>query len=221
MQGKILNITNGDYFNQYFITQFGGVAVPFCEVMMDGDIVAEIYSDEFIKLRSKVLKVSENEYRDKMYVPDILSKNTYSIISLWFGKDTFCQMNLLALLAYLEQIKYQGKTILNYIDDETFEVIDSNVDVTLGIYGKIYENVLISKLLPKELGVLNASAVELYFDYHSDKGLLANLIKKNADKDKRELICLLLKESKDYGLSDLQAERLINSILPSKENVRF
>ena len=68
-----------------------------------------------------------------MSVCEVLSKNIYSTIYLWFGKDTFCQMNLLALLVYLEQIKYQGKLILNYIDDVTFEQIESNIDVKLGI----------------------------------------------------------------------------------------
>ena len=210
MQEKILNITNGDYFNEYFITHFGGVAVPFCEAMMDGDVVAEVYSEEFIKLRSNMLNVSKNEYRAKMHVLDVLSKNTYSTISLWFGKDTFCQMNLLTLLAYLEQIKYQGKLILNFIDDETFEIIEKDIYVELGIYSNIYEDILISKLRPKDLGVLNANAIDLYFDYHSDNGMIANLIKNNAGKDKMELICLLLKESKAYGLSALQAEKLIN-----------
>ena len=213
MQEKILNITNGDYFNKYFISKFGGVAVPFCEDMMDGGVVEEIYSAEFIKLRSSVLNISENEYKAKMYAHDILSRNTYSTIYLWFGKDTFCQMNLLALLAYLEQRKYHGKLILNYIDDESFEVIEHNIDVELGIYSKIYEEVLISKLKPKEFGVLNTRAVDLYFDYHSENGMISNLIRKNSDKDKTDLICLLLKEAKDYGLSDLQAEKLIDANL--------
>ena len=122
-------------------------------------------------------------------------------------------MNLLTLLAYLEQIKYKGKLLLNYIDDETFEVIESNILVSLGIYRKIYQEILISKSIPKELGVVSATAVDLYFDYHSKNGKLLNLIKNNIGKDKTELICLLLKESKDYGLSCLQAERLVNSNL--------
>ena len=213
MQEKILNITNGDCFNQYFIAQFGGIAVPFCEAMMDGEVVAEIYSEAFIKLRSNALHITEKEYRAKMHVHNALSKNTYSKISLWFGKDTFCQMNLLALLAYLEQIQYPGKLILHYIDDETFAVIEKNIEIKLGIYSKIYQEVLLSKSMPEKLGVLNEVAVRLYFDYHSENGVLLNLIKKNADKDKTELICLLLKASKEYGLSDLQAERLINSNL--------
>ena len=42
---EILNITNGDYFNDYFLAKFGGTAIPFCEVMMDGETVTDIYSE--------------------------------------------------------------------------------------------------------------------------------------------------------------------------------
>ena len=205
----VLNITNGDYFNNYFIDRFGGVAIPFCEAMMDGDTTAEIYSDAFIKLRASALHISEQEYRAKMLIFDLLSKNTYSKIHLWFGKDTFCQMNLLALLAYLEQKEYQGKLQLTYIDDETFEILDADIDVALGSYQKTYEEVLIKKSMLCDLGILDANAIDLYFDYLSDSGMLSDLIKKNTDKNENDLISLLLEASKDYGLSDLQAKKLI------------
>ena len=52
MNQKILNITNGDSFNGYFLSKFGGEAVPFREVMMDGDSEEDIYSEEFVRLRS-------------------------------------------------------------------------------------------------------------------------------------------------------------------------
>ena len=214
MESKILNITNGDCFNEYFISKFGGIAVPFCEVMMDGDAVANIYSQQFIELRAKSLNVTEDEYRSKMHVYDALNNNNYTSISLWFGKDTFCQANLLTLLAYLEQIEYQGELKLNYIDDETFEVSESNIDVRLGVYGKIYEDVLISRSAPDEVGILSARAIDLFFDYHSDSGELAKTVKDNAHKEKSELIHILLEKSKDYGLSDLQAKKLIHSNLP-------
>ena len=211
MHNKILNITNGDCFNEYFISQFGGSAVPFCEAMMDGDTTAEIFSPQFIALRAQSLNVSENEYRAKMHVYDVLKDHKDSSICLWFGKDTFCQMNLLTLLAYLEQIEYRGELKLNYIDDETFEVIEPHIDVELGVYGKIYEDVLITKSVPRDVGVLSAEAIDLFFDYRSRNGRLAKLVRANANKEKTELICLLLDQSKDYGLSDLQAEKLIRA----------
>ena len=211
MHNKILNITNGEYFNEHFISEFGGTAVPFCEAMMDGEVVTNIYSPQFIALRAKSLNITENVYRTKMYVYDALKNNDCQTICLWFGKDTFCQMNLLTLLAYLEQIEYKGKLKLNYIDDETFEVSEADIDVKLGIYRKIFEEIFISKTVPIDVGLLCARAIDLYFDYHSDNGELMKLVRDNAHKEKTELISLLLERSKDYGLSDLQAEKLITS----------
>lgn len=212
MAEKVLNITNGDYFNEYFLSKFGGIAVPFCEAMMDGECVADIYSDEFIKLRTQALNVDESEYREKMYAYDILNKEAFDAICLWFGKDTFCQMNLLTLLAYLEQIGYSGDVILNYIDDEAFEVVKSDIEIRLGAYKRIYNEIFISKIIPDNVGALSQRAIELYFDYHSDNGALVNLARANSDKSKMELIVLLLEKSKDYGLSDLQAEKIIDSL---------
>ena len=60
---ETLNITNGDVFNHFLLSKCGGEAVPFREVMMDGETVAEILSDDFVRLRASVLKVSEEEYR--------------------------------------------------------------------------------------------------------------------------------------------------------------
>ena len=212
MDNKILNITNGEYFNEYYISKFGGLSVPFCEVMMDGETIANIYSQQFIELRAKSLNITENEYKSKMYVYNILNNN-YPSICLWFGKDAFCQVNLLTLLAYLEQIGYQGELKLNYIDDETFEVLESIIDVKLGAYSKIYEDILILKKVPQDVGILIARAIELFFDYHSDNGELSKLVRANANKERMELILLLLAKSKEYGLSDLQVEKLINSNL--------
>lgn len=213
MSKSILNITNGNVFNEYYLSNYNGFAVPFCECMMDGDTSADIYSDKFIKLRSHALNVDENEYIAKMYVPDVLSKHLYTEIHLWFGKDTFCQMNLLTVLAYLEQIGYCGRVFLNYINDETFEVIEADIAIDLGIYNEVYNCILILKEVPDNIGVLCARGIDLYFDYHSKEGELMRLIKENADKDELELIRLLLNSSKEYGLSDLQAKKLIKSAL--------
>ena len=79
---EVLNITNGDCFNDYFLSKFGGLAVPFCEDIMDGEVTLDIYSKDFIELRSKALKVQTSEYREKMYVYDALNKTNYAEIHL-------------------------------------------------------------------------------------------------------------------------------------------
>ena len=209
MNTKKLNITNGDAFNRYFISNFGGEAIPFREAMMDGEAVIDIFSDEFVDARLFELNVSTQEYRANMLVYDALQNNEYDELSLWFGKDTFCQMNLLTLLAYLEQIDYQGEITLNYIDDETFEVIEGNLNVELGLYDELYKNTLISKRCSDNVGILCNKAIELYFDYHSENGALSKIARANSDMEENELMCLLLKNSKEYGLSDIQARKII------------
>ena len=208
----ILHITNGDYFNDYFLSKFGGVALPFREAMMDGDTDITIFSKQFIRLRANSLCVSPEEYTDKACVFKALRDNAYDELHLWFGKDTFCQVNLLTLLAYLEQISFRGRVTLTYIDDETFVPIQQNIDVPLGIYQSLYADILIRKHRPIETGVLNTKAIDLYFDYHSPNGALAKLVKDNANLERNALLYLLMERSKDYGLSALQAEGLIKAI---------
>lgn len=209
MSDRVLNVTNGEYFNSFFLSKFGGEAVPFCEAMMDGETLEEIYSDAFVALRSAELKVNEDEYRSKMQVCEALEKSSFSKLVLWFGKDTFCQLNLLTLLAYLEQISFSGEVVLNYIDDESFEVIEKDISVRLGMYKNLYKRILLHKQKPETVGVLSGGAIDLYFDYLSREGKLARLIRENSGMNQTALVCLLLENSKEYGLSDLQAEKLI------------
>ena len=210
MNEKILNITNGDVFNEYFLSKFGGEAIPFREVMMDGDAVLDIYSDEFIEVRAQALGVKIEEYKSKMLTCGGLDILGYKKLNLWFGKDTFCQMNLLTLLAYLEQIDYSGEIFLNYIDDETFETLEENVRVELGIYKNLYQEILINKNQIDNLGVLVARSIELFFDYHYKNGTLAEMVRNNVNMRQTDLICLLLQNSREYGLSDIQVKNLID-----------
>ena len=203
---KILNITNGDIFNRYLLSKIGGEAVPFREVMMDGETVLEVYSDAFIETRAKEHCVSVEDYKSKMLPNHIFE---YSKLNLWFGKDTFCQANLLTLLAYLEQTQYGGEIALNYIDDETFEVLEADIKVELSGYENLYNEILIKKNDLKDIGVLDFNAIELYFDYHSSEGALAKIVRENSEREDVEIIRILLEKSKKYGLSDIQAAKLI------------
>ena len=101
MENKILNITNGDAFNSYFIKKFSLEALPFREAMMDGEAAPAIYSDEFVYARASSLNVTPEVYWENAVVFDALKNNEYSELVLYFGRDTFCQMNLLTLLAFL------------------------------------------------------------------------------------------------------------------------
>ena len=206
----VLKITNGEMLNRSFCQTRGGVNLPFNEMMMHGQTVLEIYSKEFINVRVDSLQTTVTEYQRKMEVLDrLLQTNEFSELNLWFGEDTFCQMNLLTLLAFLEQIDYRGKITLQLIDDYTWQVVRGDIPVSLGGYEKLYAEILVRRNKVKAQGVILQRAVDLFFDYHSADGVLARIIKENPDKEERTLLIELMEKSKEYGLSDTQARYLI------------
>ena len=217
----VLNITNGDYFNSYFLeqlhTEYTGDALPFREAMIQGETVNEVFSNEFIRIRAKELSVEETTYRNnaRNFLNFCAKHTDYQELRLWFGKDSFCQLNLLTLLATLEKIGYEGKLTLFIIDDESFEILEKDIPLQLGIYQNLYEKILVQRIpAPNatEYGIIYKRAIDLYFDYLSPDGTLAKYILKNRDKDERTLIKELLLQTKEYGLSDLNIIDLIKRI---------
>ena len=59
------------------------------------------------------------------------------------------------------------------------------------------------------MGILLAHSIGLFFDYHSNNGILAQFVQENSDREEMEIIKILLENSKEYGLSDIQAQKLI------------
>lgn len=200
----LLNITNGDYLNDKLSAINKGEFFAFREAMIQGETAFTVLSDDFMTARAKSLKVSECDYlkNASALLKFVKNHKGYNKLKLWFGADTFCQLNLLTLLALLEQINYGGQIELNVIDDETGEIIQGEIPVELGVYQKAYKSALIDKILPNELGCIKKRAIELYFDYLSPNGYLSRLMKENGTLNEEELTVLLLLNSKEYGLSD-------------------
>lgn len=204
----MLYITNGDAYNTFFEEKHKVQAIPFREAMMDGPIPdTPPFSKEFIRARASHHGISEEKYSADM--AGILHLAGSAPLSLHFGRDTFCQMNLLTLLAYLEELEYAGKIFLTLIDDETFSVLKENIPVPLGGYRDIYKTVLIKHEMPTHFGVIDERSVSLFFDYLSAEGFLAQTVRKHSEESEIALITRLLTVSADYGLSDTMAKDLI------------
>jgi hypothetical protein len=206
-----ITITNGDYFNNYWFEKTNEICIPFRESMMSGNTVDDVFSKDFITVRCDYHKISQAKYLNNLKdVISLRSKiNEIEEIKLFFGEDTFCQINLLTFLAYLEQINFSGKVVLNLIDDYSMQLIKRDIPVKLGIYKGVYKSVLIDKILPSTIEVLNNFSLNLYFDYLSSDGKLAKIVKQSPSKSDYELLVELLEQSKEYGLSDVQAKELI------------
>ena len=210
-----LHITNGEYFNEYIKTKEEGTFIPFSEAMIQGNPTLPIFSNVFVLERCKTHNVSEKLYREKMraYFSFITNLTEYDELRLWFGEDTFCQMNLLTLLAHLEQENYKGKIFLTIIDDETRRILKEvgqvRVEGALTAYKTLF---LDGGETSFSLQSINNASLE-YLRLKNGDNELALYVRNNKGKERQRLLIDLLDLGKKYGLSVEMAEKIIDSEL--------
>ena len=119
-----INITCGQYANDYYSKSLNGIFIPFNEAMIQGNIIYPLFYEEFIEERIKSLNTTKEEYLNKL--KGIIELKNYinkiTKVTCYFGEDEFCKCNIDILFKYLKQENYQNELILNIIDETTYEI---------------------------------------------------------------------------------------------------
>jgi len=211
----VLNILNGQVMYEEFKTKKlmgNSDYAPFNEAMCVNAATKQVFDNEFIKTRAAGHQETVENYIKKVIRPlDNLFTKDYKCIVLWFGEDMFCQMNLLTLLAYLEQSQYKGKVFLNSFREDEFIV--NQMELKLGIYHSVYNEVLINHTKPSnELVPVLYQAIDLFLEMQSENNAVTKYILKNKHMSTPELLKRLFEIFPTVGYGDLQYIELINKI---------
>lgn len=208
-----LNITSGQEFNDYIIDKENGLFMPFNEAIIEGSPLFPPFSCEFIQERIVTHGCTENDYCSIMskFVYNKEELKTYDSIILWFGHDTFCQINLITILAYLEFINFQGQVYKIIIDDETKKIILPKSLVTLGEYLSIYKNVLVNKhMIEISDKNINMACMDYLYLYDENNDIITFIKNNYTTLTRRELVETVWAMTRKYGLGDIQVMKLIN-----------
>ncbi|WP_249659877.1 helix-turn-helix domain-containing protein [Lysinibacillus fusiformis] len=215
----ILNVLNGQMMYEEFSKQQlmgNSDYVPFNEAMCTNQTASPIFSEEFNKIRAAGHQVTVQDYERITVNPlrSLWTKN-YQCIVLWFGDDMFCQMNLLTVLAFLEQQKYEGKVYFHMVQEATYDV--DEIEIVLGVYLKVYQDVLIRHRIPEAtLLPVMYQGIQLYFDYLKEENDISTYIKKHVDQSPQELLTQLFRLFPQYGLGDTQYLKIIDKVKNEK-----
>ncbi|WP_261132029.1 AraC family transcriptional regulator [Bacillus sp. Marseille-Q3570] len=210
-----IHILNGQVMYDHFKkTRFlnHDMMVPFNEAMCYGETCTDVFSNQFSEIRANVHKVTHEQYYEITLKPlQPLFNGEISRIELWFDADMFCQINLLTILAWLDQTDYKENVQLHIVD-EKFEPL-KQYTLEVDGYHEIYQKVLIHKKMPDIINLPPLQkGIELFFNYRNPDSDLIRYIKDHQDVPTDELVSLLLKNFKNYGLGDTQYYELIKSI---------
>ena len=209
-----LNLTSGNCFNDILKKKNQELCVPFNEAMMMGQPELPILGASFIAERCATHQVKPQAYKHLNQEFLKLSKtlNKYAEIELWFGRDTFCQINLLTILALLEQEKYQGQVLWTAIDDHTGAVLKAKQPIKLGKYLKLYTKAL-SLQKPDQVAPLSTltRALQRYFNLRDPQGTIQRGIQTQLKKGlkSKELYAWVREHTLKDGLGDVQIAALV------------
>lgn len=213
-----LHILNGqvlyDIFQKECLLKDSDI-VPFNEAMCVNHTTELIFDSDFIKVRAKGHKSTVADYKKMVINPlSPLLEREYDLIYLWFGEDMFCQMNVLAILAYLEQSGFNGQVLLNSFDNSEFLI--KQIKIALGSYDTLYKKVLVKHepTTVKSYSLLDR-AIAMYLELLNKENRVTQYISKKKDISLNKLLQKLFKEFDYIGYGDVQYLELINK---TKEN---
>jgi len=216
---EILNVLNGQMMYEEFSKQLlmgNSDYVPFNEAMCTNPTTCPIFGEDFNNIRAAGHQVSLQDYEHVTLNPlKLLWTKNYQCIVLWFGDDMFCQMNLLTILAFLEQQKFQGKVYFHMVKETTYDV--DEIEIVLGDYLEVYEEVFMHHRLPKAtLLPVMYQGIQLYFDYLKEENDISKYIKKHLDQSSKDLLTQLFRLFPQYGLGDTQYLKIIDKVKNEK-----
>lgn len=215
---SVLHILNGqEMYNCFKANQLmeKGIYLPFNEAMCEGSPHEVIFSNEFIKERCKTHHVTMEQYEEITLAPlQKLLCPEYKCIVLWFGEDMFCQINLLTLLAYLDEVHYKGDVIVQLIKEDDYQINHTLELRNIEGYKKLYNKVVCHKQT-MEFKAFDSimKGIELYLEYQQEGNEITDYIKQHIDLKENILITDLFRVFAEYGLGDVQYRKLIKKVL--------
>lgn len=214
----VLHLLNGGCMLEEFKTKKwmfeAATYLPFNEAMCWGRAEAEVFSEAFITQRAKALDSPLEKYEEIVcQTLRPLFDQKFDVIVLWFGDDMFCQINLLTVLAYLDQNNYKGDVLFCMADEVKDEMLPDALAIDIEGWSDVYEQVVCKQTMPKLIKLpVMYQGIKHYLNYRNDDGEINRYIKKHIDKDKQNLILELFKTFPYYGLGDLQYNNMIDLI---------
>lgn len=212
--GGVMRIASGDVVAEQLRVRYPGEEiVSFGEAMCEGRAVEPVFGPEFIRLRSLAYGVTEDMYRKKCPGEAVRRlAGRASVCVLYFDDDMFCVVNVITLLAYLEELGFKGDVVLYRLPcDGSLRILEEQ-PLALGKFGPCYRRVLVERRpFTTELTYFD-SGIPLYLDYVREENDITRYIRFSDGLGETELMHRLMERFTEYGLTDLAALRFIRQV---------
>ncbi|MFV0520386.1 MAG: hypothetical protein ACK5LY_08955 [Lachnospirales bacterium] len=190
-----------------------GESYPLQEVFSYGSLAEDIFSFDFISIRSEVLGCSESEYINKNIKPLRYILESKKNIVFYFSKNMSSLLNLIVLLAFFEENGFKNDVNLVLFDERDEEDITIR-KIKLGDFSYIYKNIIFSKNTTKmstlKCDKIFIEALVLYLHYNMENNEIKTFINEHINKiSVEDLYPLVFDKFKIYGFKKCHLEKLM------------
>lgn len=212
---RMLHILSGQAMYEQLMSQRlteKGVFAPFNEAMCSNETCEDIFGKPFNRLRAAGHQVTEEHYEVQTLAPlKPMLENKYDCTALWFGDDMFCQINLLTVLAYMDQTRYRGNVIFCMVNEVTYVVEDT--EISPSGYTDVYRCVLLEHRMPvMRVPSVMRQGIARYLEVLNDDNEITRYIKSWSDIAPDVLLGRLFQRFPHYGLGDVQYKQMIAKV---------
>jgi len=209
-----LNIVLDDELYQ-FLTLYERQNEPvilFLELITEGKVSSDIFSHSFVKKRSESLKTTIKAYEKEIIKPlKPLFQHKYKKLNIWITAGMNPGLNLLLLLAYLDQIQ-DHNMITIYLYDEKMRNI-KNYTISAEGYYAIYQTVLLKHQKPREITISPIQQAITYFlEYIKESNPMKQFIQDNLSLEPQMLYIKFMGKFNAYHLTDQQFIQLLHEV---------
>ena len=136
-----MNICGGDCLKDLLENKLQQPFVAFREALSEGPLPATLFDNNFLNERAKFHNITKKDYLKniKDYCDAVANLKENEKIELWFGQDLFCQINMLVVLAHLEEIKQKINIKINIVN-ETNGLVLFETKIELSGFLSAYKN---------------------------------------------------------------------------------
>ncbi len=186
------------------------------ELFAFGDLHKDIFSFDFISNRSKAFNCTESYYINNTVKTLKNAVTCNKPLVFYFSNNMNSIINLISLLAFFEHSNFKEDVFVVIFDESGQEDIVMT-KITLKGYDKLYEQVVLNKdfknLEKLKINKLFLKAIKLYEKYNEENNEIVTYIKENKHLNIDDLKTKVFMEFLQYGLNNLQIEKLIEKSL--------
>ena len=211
-----IHVANGEWIAKLLKQSTSESVVAWNEAMCEGSVSLPLFDEKFCTLRANSLQVSLLHYQETMRPCLQALQSMHDELHLYFDTDMFCAVNVVTLLAYLEQTQHTAPIFYHVLPLDGTIHVTQTCPIHLGNFANIFKTVRMRYQYATSGYSFIDNGLALFPLYKKPMNPLQVFISQHLQEERTALCKLMIETFPQYGIGDCILYRMIDAMQNSK-----